>query len=165
MYRNTLPTVLFVLAATLLWPQPVAAQDPDPNTCLPACYAYNYPNPSEIPSTRDGTERLPWLWDKTSDPNANSLRQKVEDAVKHKRDSGTLLVIDCTGESLSCTATLYTFRRDGTQRSEDQGPVPVPDVGVPLPFHYILVGILLLGILLIGAGVVLRRRTRRQSLS
>jgi hypothetical protein len=146
-----------ILAIALLWPLPVAAQDP--STCLPNCYAYN-----KAPARSDGTERFPWYWDKANDPNATGLRQLVGQAVKGKRNSGTLEVTDCSDANLtSCTATLYTYARDGSEAAHPLGPVPVPIVGVPLPFPYILGGGILLGVLSVGTGVVLRRRAQCQS--
>jgi hypothetical protein len=155
MSRIKFPALLIVLAMTLLWPLPVAAQDPDPNTCLPSCYAYNGASPGG-----NGTENYPWLWDKANDPDASDLRQKMRAAVENKRNLGTLLVIDCEGSPLACTAISYTYARNGNETSQDVGPVPVPPGGVSLPFPYVLAGVALLAIVLIIAGFILRRRIR-----
>ena len=151
--------VLFlVLAMTLLWPETAVAEDPNPNTCLPTCYAYNYPF-NQVPSGVDGTEQLPWYWDKQDDPYADQLRDLVEGSVRGRRNFGALQVIDCTdADPPECTATLYVYDRGGNETSQSLGEVPIPDVGVLFPVPYILGGGTLLGVLLIGAGIVLRRR-------
>ena len=147
---------LFVLVLSLLWSLPTAADGPDPNTCLPSCYAYN-----RAPQGGSGTQWSPWYWDKGADQAASDLRELVGAAVKGRRNSGTLEVIDCTADLTNCTATVYTYTRSGNETSESIGPVPVPDVGVSVPFHYLLGGGAFLGALLVIAGIVLVRRARR----
>jgi hypothetical protein len=144
-----------VLVAGLLWPVAVLAANPNPNTCLPTCYAWN-----QAPSGGNGTRMSPWRWDKASDPNALKLRDPVKAAVKgSKYMFGTLQVIDCNdAKPPQCVATLYTVNRAGEWAQMDLGPVPVPEVGVPLPFHYILGLVALVALLLVGAGLLLRRR-------
>jgi hypothetical protein len=151
MSRVKLLFLLLVLSIAVLWPVPAAAQEPDPNDCLPACYAYN-----KAPAGGNGTEQFPW---DTTD--VGTLRQKMGNAIKGKLNHGSLLVTNCDdAQPPNCTAVLYTYLRDGSETSRDVGAVPVPDVGVSLPFPHILSSIALLGMLLLGAGVVLRRRVR-----
>lgn len=147
--------LVVVLLAGLLWPTIVLAQNP--NTCLPSCYAWN-----QAPAGGNGTAMSPWRWNKSADPDASSLRNLVLNAVQGKRNSGTLEVIDCNNaRPPKCTATLYSYTRAGGKAVTDVGEVPVPEVGVPIPFHYIL-GLGGLGaLLLIGAGFILRRKTRQ----
>jgi hypothetical protein len=144
--------LFFTLVMALLWPLPAAAQNPD--TCLPACFAYN-----KARAEGNGTENAPWYWDKANDPGATTLRQLVGQAVQGRRNFGTLQVIDCNDvQPSACTATLYTYTRSGAETSVPLGPVPVPKNGVSLPFPYVLGGGTLLGVMLVATGIVLRRR-------
>ena len=146
--------VLFlVLTVTLLWPLSVFAQDPRPNTCLPSCYAYNKALPEG-----DGTEQSPWPTDDLS-----GLRSKMAAAVQNTPPYyGTLYVTTCDdAQPPTCTAVLYTYDSDGNEESREMGEVPVPDVGVPIPFHYILGFGGLLAVLLVAAGLFLRRRAQQ----
>jgi hypothetical protein len=147
MSRIKFAVLFLILAMTLLWPAPVAAQDP--YTCLPACFAYNKARPGG-----NGTQNTPWIWD-----GSDTLVSLVRDAVKDRLNKGTLELVSCTDEQpMSCTATLYTFYRDGTEDSKVLEDVPVPETGVALPFPYLLGGGTLLGVMLVATGIVLWRK-------
>jgi len=155
MFRIKFLALLSILAATLLWPLQAAAQAPDPNACLPDCYAYNKADPGG-----NGTQGRPW-----GTTDLAGLRQKMGSAVKGRRNYGALLVTNCdNAQPVKCTAILYTYLRDGSESSQSVGPVPVPSEGAPLPFPYVLGGTALLGVLLLGVGMTLRRRARNLKL-
>ena len=155
MLRFRFVALLVVVALTLLWVVPVAAADPDPNTCLPTCYAYN-----KGQEGWNGTESFPW-----PSTDVASLITAMKDAAKDKYDFATLEVITCNDANPpQCTAILHTFYRNGGDpTSVNLGTVPVPTVGTPLPFPYLLGGGLLVGTLLLGSGIVLGRRARRHA--
>ena len=172
MSRVKLLVPLIVLALSLLWPlAAIAADGPDPITCLPDCYAYDYGAPGHtVPSSPDGTVRRPWYIDTPKMPESdhpetwvklNALRSEMGKAVKDRYYKASLLAIVCSDtQPPNCSATLYTYFRSGTEQFQTLDVVDVPEVGVPLPFSYILSGIALLGVLLVGTGVFLRRRTK-----
>jgi hypothetical protein len=147
---------LLVLVLSLLWSLPSAAADRDPNTCLPSCYAYN-----QAPTDGDGTKQFPWKWNKDDPNDLSALRDAMARAVENRLNSATLEVIDCTDDLTSCTAIVYTYTRSGDETAQPIGEVPVPDVGVSVPFPYFLGGGALLGALLVFVGIVFVRRGRR----
>ena len=152
MSRFKFLVLLFLMAITFVWPATAAAQDP--STCLPACFAYNLGS-----SDGDGTEMNPWFWDKVNDPDALLLRTAMLEAVEGRRSYGALQVTDCNdADPPQCTATLYIYDRRGNETSQDLGEVSVPDVGVPLPFFYILIFGALLAAVLIAVGLMVRHR-------
>lgn len=156
MFRFKFQAMLVALAIFFLWPSIAAAADPNPRDCNYNCYAYN-----RASFSGDGTEETPWLWDKANDPYASRLRTIMGQAVRGKRSRGYLNVTDCTGaDQDQCKATLYIYDRNGNETSQ-VGIVSIPDVGVPLPFHFILIFGALLAVLLVAGGLFLRRRTQQ----
>lgn len=143
-----------VLVAGLVWPAAVLAQNP--NTCLPTCYAWNH-----ALSDGNGTAQSPWLWETEDD--VDDLVDLMIAAVQGRRNFGTLQVIECSDANPDqCVATLFTFTRAGGEPViTDLGVVPVPEVGVPLPFYYILIFAAIVAVLLVGVGVLMRRRAHQ----
>ena len=153
-----------VLIMALLLPLPVAAEDPTPDTCLSQtskkCYASNQVLAgTDTETDADGTAMAPWL--APTDQDMLDLRNAISEALD---DNGYgegpfyFAEIICYAGG-SCKTTWYEYDEDGEEvnRRTDSG-IP-PEVGVSLPFPYILGGGAFLGILLVGIGVFLRRRT------
>jgi hypothetical protein len=148
---------LVVLALSLLWPfAAIAADGPDPTTCLPDCYASNTALAGTT-TPRDGTNLAPWLAPTPEERQA--LRDAVKAAVQQEGDPGSLTIIICN--AAGCAYVLYEYAVDGTVKVSEQVPGIPPEVGVPLPVPYLLVGGVVLGVLLIVGGFILWRRARR----
>jgi hypothetical protein len=152
---------LCVLAVALLWTLPVAADDVDPTKCLPNCYAKN-----GVPEGGDGTKENPWNWEVDTKDIREDLRRAVAREVQDEGKSGfgSLTTVDCD-EAGNCTHDIheYTFNEApgaevAAEKTVTGNPGDPTESGVPLPFPYLLVIGALLGVLLIGGGIVLRRR-------
>jgi hypothetical protein len=89
------------------------------------------------------------------------LRDAIADTVVEVADgddyTGYLKLITCREE---CAYVVYEYDETGDETAGEAEPGIPPEVGVPLPFPYILGGGVFLGVLLVGAGIILRRRTR-----
>jgi hypothetical protein len=148
-----------ILVAVLLWPLTVAAQDPDPITCLELdgkCYASN----TVLPGTStpgNGTITAPWLVD--TDQDMQDLHDAISNALADDGYDGCFLaMIIC--KAGDCQTTWYEYDEDGKLVFPWWTEPGVPRIGVSLPFPYILGSGVILGALLLGIGIVLRRRAR-----
>ena len=151
------------LIVVLLWSLPAAAKDLTPNTCLKQggkCYASNQVLAGTRTATdADGTAMAPWL--ATTDQAMLDLRNAVSEALE---DNGygegpfhfAQIICDVHG----CQTTWYKYNKEGQETKRWTVLGFPPEVGVPLPFPYVLGGGAVLGALLIGAGIALRRRAR-----
>jgi len=151
------------LIVVLLWPLPAAAKDPTPDTCLKLdgkCYASN----QVLAGTRtgtdaDGTKMAPWL--ATTDQAMLDLRNAISDALADNGyGKGPFFFIQVICDAGMCKTTWYEYDKAGDEVRHWTEPGRPPEVGVPIPFPYVLGGGTLLGILLIGAGIVLRCKAR-----
>ena len=148
---------LFVLAVILLWPLPVTAQDSEIDvTCLPNCYASETTLPGKS-TPGDGTSLAPWI--AKDDEEKLALRTAVSVAAKDEEISASLALITCDANGQNCSRILCEYDEDGLESCHAKASIP--DVGVPLPFPYVLGGGVLFGVLLISSGLILRRRARR----
>jgi hypothetical protein len=154
------------LTIALLWSLQAAAKDPTPNTCLELdgkCYASN----QILPGTRtetdaDGTAMAPWP--ATTDQEMLNLRNAVTNALDNNgygEEPFFFAQIIC--DAGGCQTTWYKYDEEGQEIRHWADPGIPPEVGVSLPFPYILGGGAALGALLIGAGIVLRRKARSTS--
>lgn len=151
---------LLVLVVALTWPLMTAAQDP--TTCLEAdgkCYVTNAPYLSPSPP-RNGTSRAPWLVEgPNQDQDILDLRNTISEALSSNGYEGAFLAVIICQES-SCQTTWYEYDRSGEEVDHKIEPGIPAELGVPLPFPFILVGGACLGTLLVGTGILLRRRAR-----
>jgi hypothetical protein len=160
MSRFKLVTLLCVVAVTLLLPRPVMAEDPDPTTCLPNCYAKN-----GISESGNGKKDAPWKAETIGERLA--LTKAVGQAVQEADEPGSLTIVVCD-TFRNCTQTVYKYTvnqdANATMANQTAGqPMPGDPTtsGVPLPLPYLLGAGMLLGVLLIGSGITLRRRALR----
>jgi len=163
MSRVKLLVPLVVLALSLLWPLAAAAADFDPSTCLELdgkCYAANEVLDDTNTATKaDGTAMAPWLV--ITDEELDDVYAAVSEAVWSSYGNGYLALIIC--DAGGCQTTWYRFfYEDGKQKTTQwTDPGVPPEVGVDLPVPYILAGGALLGVLLVGTGIILRRKAQR----
>ena len=159
---------LFVLTLILTQSLSVFAADPDPTQCLDEygkCYVSNTIHAGTNPDIENGTTTSPWIITDTDDENATQpYRDAVSEAVYGgDYDRGALAVIVC--DSSGCTTTWYEYYIDDDGEEATRTwtePTAPPEVGVNVPFSYLLGGGAFLGVLLIGAGVLLQVRARRR---
>lgn len=159
---------IFVLAGLLLWPLAALASDLTPDTCLSLdgmCYASNtIHDGTETETDPDGTALAPWLVPR--DGAMGDLRDNVVKALKnpsHSYGDGPFFfaAIWCEdGMDNGCDTTWTEFDRRGREVRTWTEPGTPPEVGVPMPFGYLLGGGVVLGGLLIGVGIILRRRAQ-----
>lgn len=151
--------VLFVVVALALsWVKPVVADDiPDPKTCLPTCFVAN----QVLAGTNtpgSGTAKAPWVI--SSETDRTKLRTETfVNSVVISGTAASLTAVVC--DNAGCAYTVYNYDATGKITAGEPKPGIPPEIGVPLPFPYLLGGGLVLGAVLIGTGVVLRRRVRR----
>lgn len=170
MSKTVCSIALLVLLAFLVGPLLVAAQVPDPDDieCLtygtqavPICFASDIPLDGS-PAVGDGSASEPWI---VPDENDRAdLRDNVARAVQLEGEIWDLKIIFCDGIP-GCQYNWYRYTpSDGdlateTVKGSNEPGLP-PEVGVEIPFPYILGGGLLLGTVLVVAGVILRHRAR-----
>lgn len=178
MSKAAFSIALLVLLSFLLSPLPVAAQVPDPEDieCLiyatqavPICFA------SDIvldgyPTVGDGSADAPWVVPNEDDgveddDDRGDLRRNMARGAQLEGKIWDLKVILCHNIP-GCQHNWYRYTPsagDDLATENVQGsniPMLPPEVGVKLPFPYILGGGLLLGVVLVVTGVILRRRAR-----
>jgi hypothetical protein len=153
MSRNVLVLVT-VLAVVLLGPASVLAQDI--TQCYPECYASNILIPG-TGTAEDGTNTDPFVLPTAAERLVLRQAMAAESAID---GPGSLTLITCTSPS-QCAYILYEYE-DGQEVAGEPQPGIPPEVGVKLPFPYLLGGGALVGVLLVGVGVVLWRKGRRR---
>jgi hypothetical protein len=159
MSRFKFLVLLLIMTVTLIWPLSALAQNPD--TCFPECYVSNYRIPGTT-DTQDGTNQSPWVAPTESERTA--LRQEVADYASDEGSPGSLTLITCSSaQATDCAYIVYEYDSEGSEHAQEAKPGIPPEVGVLVPFPYLLGGGLVLGVMLIGLGIVLRRRVLRQS--
>jgi hypothetical protein len=165
--KRWLPYLVLVVA--LLWPVVAAAKDLTPDTCLSdggMCFAGTHIFDNTTTETDpDGTAMGPWLVPR--DGEADELRNNMVAFLQnpaHLYGDGPFYFafIKCRGENeeFECETLWWEYDSQGEllDRWEDPGVPPV--VGVDVPFSYLMGGGVLAGVLLLGIGVVIRRRAR-----
>lgn len=156
-----------VLMVALLWPIVVAAADPTPHTCLSTdgmCFAGNVIfDGTETETDADGTAMAPWLVADQSE--ADTLRNAMVAALQQSHPYGDgpfyFAYIECLqNDELECTTLWWEYDWAGELIESREDPGVPPVVGVEVPFSYLLGGGVFAGVLLLGVGLVLRRRAR-----
>jgi hypothetical protein len=157
MFRAKFLLPALILLMILLQPIPAVAQDRDFSACLPKCYASDTVLTGTT-SPGDGTSKAPWI--APTEAERSQLRQEMANAVVDSGRDGTLVLIICQGAT-QCAHALYDYDVEGKERAQEPIPGIPPEVGVNVPFFYILGGGATLGLLLVGGGVLLWLRARR----
>lgn len=156
-------TVLFVVALILFCVPLVLAEDA--STCLGAaerkCYAVNSANFGTPNQPRNGLLGTPWLAT-TDEQMADRFNDVATGVVAGRYDKGIFVQINCptAGGYSSCNTTEIEFDSQGAVAGIRSASIQAPSVGVPLPFSYVLIGVLLLGAALLIFGAILRRNPR-----
>lgn len=158
--------VFVVLVGLLLSATPAFAQVPDAEDvadCLFDCYASNIPLDGK-PRTGNGSYEKPWV---VPEDDVDLLLDAMLEGVEMYGDPDVPSILRITFcERANCTWDEWTFAVDENDgelratRTVTEKPGVAPRVGVDLPFLFILVGGLVLGVILVLTGVALRRQAR-----
>lgn len=159
---------LITLAALLLWPAIVLADDLTPDTCLSLdgmCYAANVVlDGTDSLTNPDGTAMAPWLTPR--DGTFTDFRNKITTALQtagHPYGDGPFYYIAILCEEPTyepCSTHYIEYDGNGQKTGDWTDPGIPPEVGVELPFSFLLGGGAVLGGLLLGVGIVLQRKAK-----
>ncbi len=150
MPRSKLLILLFTLLMILLGTQLVLAQSIFKD-CLPECYASN-------DTGTGGDGKITWPFLAIDQAAMNNLGDQFGDAIANSAyNAGAFFATLCDP---TCNTVRYTYNRDGNVIATYKS-AGVPWVGVPIPTSYILIGLTILSLLLIGFGLLLYRKNRK----
>jgi hypothetical protein len=119
---------------------------------LPNCYANNL-----APAGGDGTKGSPWQGQAVD----RQLTGAIE-CVAQEQGIATsyLTVLTCSTGPQDCIGVQYKYENGQWTSTQLEAATPVPKPGVPLPLAIVLVGVAVLGIVMLGAGIYLQMRAR-----